>query len=111
VAGRCRSALTLPPLIVIWSTTRFGRWNYRQVSEAVLILAVVLAISVIGFGRAVDRILEPISTVSVVPAVLWAAYCFRQRGAITAAIVASSVAIWGTLHVWSLLPLTSTSRW
>src|SRR6267154_3057542 len=31
--GDAVSALTITPLIVIWSTTRFGRWNYRQVSE------------------------------------------------------------------------------
>ncbi len=96
--GDAVSAVLITPLIVIWSTMRFARWNYRQIPEAALLLYIVLAISLIGFSGPLAASLNRYPRLLLYPAVLWSAYRFRQHGAITAAVIVSGIATWGTLH-------------
>jgi len=96
--GDAVSALLITPLILIWSTTPLPRWKYRQISEAALILYVVMAISLIGFSGPLTASLNRYPRLLLYPAVLWAAYRFGQRGANAATIVVSGIATWGTLH-------------
>lgn len=96
--GNAVSALIITPLIVIWSTTSFTRWNYRRIPEIALIFYVVLVISLIGFSGPLAASFNRYPRFLLYPAVLWAAYRFGQRGAITAAVAVSGIAIWGTLH-------------
>ncbi len=96
--GDVVSALTITPLIMIWSTTRFGRWNYWRLSEAILVFGVLVAITVIGFGEPLTASLNRYPRFLLYPAALWAAYRFGRHGAISATIVVSGIAIWGTLH-------------
>jgi len=96
--GDAVSALTLTPLIIIWSKTRVRRWDYRRVSEAALVFGVAVAISVIAFGEPLIASVNRYPRFLLYPAVLWAAYRFGRRGAITTAVAISGIAIWGTLH-------------
>ena len=104
--GRTASALTITPMILIWSTTSFHRWDYRRIPEATLLLCIVVAISLIGFSGPLTASVNRYPRFLLYPTVLWAAYRFGQQGAITAAITVSAIAIWGTLH--GLGPFAST---
>jgi PAS domain S-box-containing protein len=96
--GDAVSALIITPLIVIWSTTSFTRWNYRRIPEVALMAYIIVAISFIGFSGPLTASLNRYPRFLLYPAVLWAAYRFGQRGAITAAVAVSGIAMWGTLH-------------
>ena len=71
-----------------------------------MLLCIVVAISLIGFSGPLMASVNRYPRFLLYPTVLWAAYRFGQRGAITAAITVSAIAIWGTLH--GLGPFAST---
>jgi PAS domain S-box-containing protein len=96
--GDAVSALIITPLIVIWGTTSFAGWNFRRIPEIALIVYIVLAISLIGFSGPLTASFNRYPRFLLYPVVLWAAYRFGQRGAITAAVAVSGIATWGTLH-------------
>ncbi|HXI84297.1 MAG TPA: MASE1 domain-containing protein [Verrucomicrobiae bacterium] len=96
--GDAVSALTLTPLIIVWSKTPVRQWDYQRISEAALVFGVAVAISVIGFGEPLAASVNRYPRFLLYPAVLWAAYRFGQRGAITTAVAISGIAIWGTLR-------------
>jgi PAS domain S-box-containing protein len=98
--GDAVSAVLITPLIVIWTTIPFTRWNYRQIPEAALLLYIVLAISLIGFSGPLAASLNRYPRLLLYPAVLWAAYRFGQHGAATAALTVACIATWGTLHAF-----------
>jgi len=96
--GDAIGALIFTPLIVIWSTNRFSRWNRHRLFEAAAIFCVVLLVSLIVFGGQTHDPLSRYFRFLLYPAALWAAYRFGQRGAINAVFTISCVAIWGTRH-------------
>jgi PAS domain S-box-containing protein len=106
--GDAVSALIVAPFLLIWFATPFPQWNRRQVSEAILLLAVVLGVSTLGFNGPFSDLLNRYPRFLLYPAVLLAAYRFEQRGAISAALIVSGVAIWGTQHGYG--PFASANR-
>lgn len=106
--GDAVSALIVTPLLLIWCASPLPRWNRRQVSEAILILAVLLGVCVLGYSGPYGDLFNRYPRFLLYPAVLLAAYRFEQRGAIGAAFVVSVVAIWGTRHGTG--PFASTNR-
>src|ERR1051326_6052333 len=96
--GDAVSALVITPLIVVWYTTPFPQWNRREIAEAVLVLAVVLVVSILAFGGPFAEPSSRYPRFLLFPVLLWAAYRFGQRGAVSAAFVVSGIAIGGTLR-------------
>jgi len=95
--GDAIGALIVTPLILIWSTTQFSRWNRQRLLEAAAIIACVLLVSLSAFGAPLNEPLSRYVRFLLYPTALWAAYRFGQRGAISAVFTVSCVAIWGTL--------------
>jgi PAS domain S-box-containing protein len=96
--GDAVSAVILTPLIVTWSTETRPRWDRQRFWEGALILAVLLAIGVIGFGGANSSMVSRLPRFLFFPVLLWAAYRFGPRGAITTVCAIAGVALWGTLR-------------
>ena len=106
--GDAVSALIVTPLLLIWCANPLPRWDRRQISEAILILAVLLGVCVLGFSGPYADLLNRYSRFLLYPVMLLAAYRFEQRGAVSAAFVLSGIAIWGTQHGFG--PFASTNR-
>lgn len=97
--GDLVSNITVAPLILIWAEESLPRWTTRQMVEGVaLLLTIVLMDGLIFSGTPLlpERNL-PVGYLALLP-LLWAAFRFARRGAITAAIVTSVISLVGTLH-------------
>lgn len=98
--GDAVSALIITPLILIWSATPSPRWDRRQTAEFLLMLAMTSLISLLAFGGPFGAPSSRYPRFLMYPAVLWGAYRFGQRGAISAVFVVACLGIWGTLHAF-----------
>jgi PAS domain S-box-containing protein len=106
--GDAVSVLILTPLIVILRTSPSPRWKPRQALEAVLILTAVAVVSLFGFGGPLVTPINRFPRSLMFPIALLAAYRFRQRGAVSAALIVLVIGIWGTLHDFG--PFASADR-
>ncbi len=84
--------LIVAPLLVIWVTQPFPQWNPKRVMEAGGLLLSLLLIGYLIFLRGISSSPD----YAVVLPLLWAAFRFGQRGAVTSAMIMSSVALVGT---------------
>ncbi len=96
--GDMVSNFIVAPMLLIWSNKpeRFPR--FERLLESVVLVLVVFLVSVAVFGGWVEPFKGyPLSFVCL-PFILWSAFRFGLRGAITTVFVISAVAVWGTLH-------------
>jgi integral membrane sensor domain MASE1 len=95
--GDLVSDLTFAPLLVIWVVQRFEWPNARQGLEALgLLLTTGLIGAVVFFGwTPLGSRNEPLEYLTI-PPLIWAAFRFGERGAVSAAFVMSGIALWGT---------------
>jgi PAS domain S-box-containing protein len=99
--GDMASAILLTPLIIVWRTDRWPQSGLKRVREAVL-LAVFLAVSCfVVFGKWLpDQTHFMSRSFLIIPALLWAALRFGQRGTTLAtfllAVIGIFSAIWGS---------------
>jgi signal transduction histidine kinase/ActR/RegA family two-component response regulator len=92
------SDLLVAPLLLLWLIPPRPRFDLRRFLEGLVMLLAVLVFSRILFSGGLlegtrDYPLEYLG----IPLLLWAAFRFHQRGAITASVVMSAAAVWGTL--------------
>jgi PAS domain S-box-containing protein len=86
--------LIIAPLLLMWLTQPVLPVRSRHIFEAAGLLAAVVLTSALLFLNPVPAGLEYFALVPL----LWAALRFGRRGAVTAAFVASGIALWGTLR-------------
>src|SRR5262249_15308216 len=91
--------VVVTPMVLIWSMDRAPRWNRQRVGEALLVLALVIGSGLIVFGGILPAPFDryPYAFLCF-PGLALAAFRFRQRGAASAAIGLTAIALWGTLH-------------
>jgi signal transduction histidine kinase len=97
--GDLVSDLTIAPLVLIWAVEGWPRlMRTQQLEAAGMVLTVVLVNALIFEGASLfpDQNL-PIDYLALLP-LIWAAFRFGRRGAITAGIITSGIALVGTLH-------------
>jgi PAS domain S-box-containing protein len=91
-AGDAMGDLIVAPLILVWATMPRLRPNRSEAVEALLVLALLAGVSsfvfLAGYWR-YPHLLFPI--------LVWAVLRFRQRGAVTASFVVSSIAVAGAV--------------
>lgn len=99
--GDMVSDLIIAPLLLIWATRGVPRLKPRELLESV---GLIIGVVAVGLGiflaqntSAVGS--HPLTYVALLP-LLWAAFRFGARGAITAAFVMDGIALWGTLRGW-----------
>ncbi len=96
--GDMMGALVILPFIASWSNDKYRIPLKRRPLEAGLLVTLSLAISLLIFIQPEhnDTIAWPLTYLAF-PIIAWAAVRFRQIGVVTAGIVISVAAIWGTL--------------
>jgi PAS domain S-box-containing protein len=97
--GDVTGALIITPLLVLWVTHPRVLWSARQFAEAAALLAALLILALFVFEGLSPWSLKnyPLEFL-VLPVVVWAAFRFGQREAITVTALLSGVAIWATLQ-------------
>jgi diguanylate cyclase (GGDEF)-like protein len=97
--GDAAGALIVAPLVLLWARNPRLQWNRRQCREAALLLLTVCAIGLIVFGEVAPfQDNNPPLTFLCIPPVVWAAYRFGQREAVTASFLFSAFAVSATLR-------------
>ncbi len=92
--GDVAGDLLIAPLLVIWLTQPYPDLKPRRIFEAAGLLLLILALGYIVFLSGAAHGLE---YVLILP-LLWAAFRFGQRGAVTAAFLTSAIALAGTVQ-------------
>ena len=92
--GDMAGVLLIAPLMVIWLIQPFPELRSRRVIEAAGLLLALLAVGYVIF---VAQPLAGLESMTILP-LLWAAFRFGQRGAVTAAVLMSGIALAGTLQ-------------
>jgi len=92
--GDAAGALVVAPLLLLWAREPRPRWDRWTAGEAGLLFGVVVALAMVVYGRPAP----PVPAIICVPFPLWAAFRLGRREAVTATVLISAVAIWGTLH-------------
>ena len=91
--------LLVTPLLLTWGDAPEMRWSVKRHVEAGLLLASLLVASWAGFGGRLPgtEAQYPLAFIPI-PWLVWAAFRFGPRGAASAAVVTSVIAIWDTAH-------------
>jgi PAS domain S-box-containing protein len=96
--GDAMGALVVAPLLLTWVAGR-QPWPPRRRAEALILLAGLVATCWIVFtGRLTTGFGDSSLAYSIFPFVIWAALRFGQQGTTAVTLVASSLAVWGTVH-------------
>ncbi len=92
-------ALVITPLIVLWCTKPWPRFDWRQDYEVVLLFLALILLGEIVFGGwfPISARNYPISFICG-PIVIWTAFRLSQREAATGLFVLAAIATIGTLH-------------
>lgn len=97
--GDAVGVLTVAPAILLWMAQSKVDWDLRRVLEALALALAIVASGVLVFGGtspfAASR--SPSEFITM-PLLMWAAYRFGPREAISAVIVLCGIAVAGTLH-------------
>jgi signal transduction histidine kinase len=88
--GDFAGALVFTPLILVWAARRTWRMTRLDLSEAVLLLTVLIVL--------IEVPSQPDVPYIVFPVLIWAALRFGPFGAATALAITSSLTVWNTAH-------------
>jgi PAS domain S-box-containing protein len=95
--GDAAGALIVAPPLLLWSAGRPLRLRWRRLSEALLMLLVVVVVGRAVFSNWLPAPVQRLEFLGI-PALVWVAFRFGQREAATATLVMSALAIWGTVQ-------------
>jgi PAS domain S-box-containing protein len=95
--GDMVSILTVAPLVMLWMRRPLETPKLRQIPEAIALLISVLLVGRIAFlgKNPFGGLNQPLEYMAILP-LLWAAFRFGARGAITTAAIMSAIALYGT---------------
>jgi signal transduction histidine kinase len=88
--GDFSGALVFTPLILVWAARRTWRMPRMKLTEAVLLVTVLIVL--------IEVPSQPDVPYIVFPALIWAALRFGPFGAATALAITSSLTVWNTAH-------------
>ncbi|OLD64853.1 MAG: hypothetical protein AUI33_11925, partial [Ignavibacteria bacterium 13_1_40CM_2_61_4] len=90
--------LVIAPALIIWIGVKPGAsWSRNQVIEAIALTAVTVLVTLALFGGVFPSRHYPL-TMLVWPVIIWVAFRFGPREAVTAMLIVSFIAILRTLH-------------
>jgi diguanylate cyclase (GGDEF)-like protein len=92
-------AVAVTPLILLWRENPRFSWTRRQMIELALLFSGLICTAWIVFGGRFHSEVKnyPLEYICI-PFLIWAAYRFGRRKAVTATCVLAGIATWGTLH-------------
>src|SRR5713226_126316 len=92
-------AVLVTPLVLLWSEIPHLTWTREQIIElAILFLGLFLTAWIVFGGRFHSEIKNYPLEYICIPFLIWAAFRFGRRKAVTATCVLAGIATWGTLH-------------
>jgi signal transduction histidine kinase len=99
--GDMVSDMIIAPLLMIWLTRArvVPRPGVLVEGLVLLVLTIIIGVTVFSGHSPLGRDHRPLEFLAV-PPLVWAAFRFGPRGAISSAFVLSSLAVWGTLRGW-----------
>ena len=91
--------LVVAPFTMLWMLSPIGRVRWRELVEAVVLLAMLVGVGLVVFGgRFPSDIKDYPLEFLCVPFLLWVAFRFGRRETATAVVILSGIAVWGTLR-------------
>jgi PAS domain S-box-containing protein len=97
--GDAAGAVVVTPVLLLWSAEPRVRWSRSSAVEAGLMGACLIVIAGVVFvGLSPSPGGDPPLSFLCLPILVWAAYRFGPREAATAALVLSSIAVFGTVR-------------
>lgn len=97
--GDMVSALVVAPFLVVWSRPPYPRPLPTRVAEGACLLAATTLVSGIIFrGWFLDEASHYAVAFLCIPPLMWAAFRFRQHGAVACTVLIGAFALWATLH-------------
>jgi len=95
--GDLVGALVVAPFLLVFLSDRRLTIVPRRAAEAAVLILILLSINLYVFGGGALGTESLEQTYLVVPALIFAALRFGQRGAVTALIITTAIAVWGTV--------------
>jgi diguanylate cyclase (GGDEF)-like protein len=101
--GNLTGDLVFAPFILVWTAepllANWRSFRWLEAVEAVFLLVTLVGISLVVFGGFYPSDIKtyPLEFLCG-PWLLWAAFRFGRREVVTAIVILSSIAVWGTLH-------------
>jgi signal transduction histidine kinase len=90
--GDMMSDVVFAPVLLLWLSEAAPRLSVRRVFETAGLVVALVAVGLLVFSAR-----GPFAYLVVLPC-LWAAFRFGKRGAVTATLIMSGIALWFTLH-------------
>ena len=96
--GDLAGALVVTPVVVLWATSRLGRFKREQSLHTGAVFAAAIAVGIIAFSPLIAQSVSraPLGFLAILP-LLWAALRCDQRDTATVALLLSCFAVWGTM--------------
>jgi len=95
--GDAVGTMLVAPLVLLWARGPAAGWTGARLVEALGLLVCLLTVSYVVFGLPIGVRRYPLEFL-IVPVLLWAAFRFGARETATSAVLASAIAIGGTLR-------------
>jgi signal transduction histidine kinase len=97
--GDLLGALVVAPVLLVWATsTSFRTTNRLRIEGGMLLVLLALVTGYVFGDRPSPSIYHQALIYLIFPFIIWAALRLGQRGATTAVILVSGIAIWGTVQ-------------
>jgi PAS domain S-box-containing protein len=97
--GDAAGTVLVAPLFLAWTTGWKSRPTSRMALEGLALVAALALVGLIVFsGGARPSISRHPHEYTIFPFVVWAALRFGQRGTTAVTLIASGIALWGTVH-------------
>jgi len=95
--GDASGALLVTPLLVLWAQPVGWRWGQERIIEAggLMFCAIFLGLAIFGGVSPLGSKDYPLEFLLLLP-VIWAAFRFDSREAVTVTFILSGLALWGT---------------
>jgi signal transduction histidine kinase/ActR/RegA family two-component response regulator len=106
--GDATGAILVAPLLVLWFRDRRFTLSAARSIEALLLYAAVIGLpAVLFFEPHIER--YPLASLCV-PPLVWAAFRFRGREVVTAAVCMSAITTWATAHGFGQFAMESPNE-
>lgn len=109
--GDAMGNLVFAPLLLAWLAKTDNPYDTPRVAEALLLIAILLGVSEFVFGNYLQLAWGrfPIAYITF-PFLILAAWRFGQRGATTATLLISGVALWNVVHQVGLFSFETPTK-
>jgi PAS domain S-box-containing protein len=101
--GDLAGVMVVTPFALAWSRQPRLGWSFYRNAEAVLLFGLLLAAGKIGFGswELAAKMIHPLGFFVTLPFLVWAVFRFGLRGATTAILLVTGIAVWETINTYA----------